>query len=65
MGGYGVVLAAFGLVLPARPLDAGIRMFPVFLVIAVSVMLFFYLFVTAFNKPAEERRLRPGDTITI
>lgn len=65
MGGYGVVLAAFGLVLPANPRDAGIRLIPVMLIIAVFVMIFFYLFAAAFNSPFEERRLRPGDTITI
>lgn len=65
MGGYGVVLAAFGLVLPATPRDAGIRLLPVMLIMTIMVMIFFYLFAASLNAPVEERRLRPGDTITI
>jgi len=65
LGGYGVVMAAFGLVLPATQRDAGIRLFPVFLIMVGMMMIFFYLFVHSFNAPQEERRLRPGETITI
>ncbi len=67
MGGYGVVLTAFGLVLQRNPRDAGIRILPVFVMIICMVSLFFYLLAASFdssrNPPRE--RLRPGETITI
>lgn len=65
IGGYGVVLAVFGFVLPARQRDAGVRLLPLFVVIGGVVLLFFYLFVTSFTAPNQEERLRPGETITI
>ncbi|MBL0226321.1 MAG: hypothetical protein IPQ16_12385 [Geobacteraceae bacterium] len=67
MGGYGVVLAAFGLVLPETPRDSGIRVLPVFLMIVALVSLFFYLLAASFDEPGTPRRerLRPGETITI
>lgn len=65
IGGYGVVLAVFGFVLSARQRDAGVRLLPLFLLIGGVVLLFFYLFVTSFNAPVQEQRLRPGETITI
>lgn len=65
MGGYGAVLTVFGFVLPARQRDAGIRLLPLFLLIMGVMMLFFYLFVSSFNAPVKEERLRPGETITI
>jgi hypothetical protein len=67
MGGYGVVLAAFGFVLPADNRDSGIRVLPVFLMITAAVSLFFYLLAASFDAPRTPRqeRLRPGETITI
>jgi hypothetical protein len=67
MGGYGVVMSAFGLVLPARQSDSGVRVIPsLFLIIGV-VSLFFYLLAASFDAPHEpsRERLRPGETITI
>jgi hypothetical protein len=67
MGGYGVVLAAFGLALPGTRRDSGVRVMPAFLMIVAVVSLFFYLLAASFDassKPPRER-LRPGETITI
>ncbi len=67
LGGYGVVLAAFGLVLPGTHRDSGVRIVPAFLLIVALVSLFFYLLAASFdttrNPPRE--RLRPGETLTI
>jgi len=67
MGGYGVVLAAFGLVLPGTTKDTGVRVMPAFLMIVAVVSLFFYLLAASFNAPADPQRerLRPGEAITI
>lgn len=67
MGGYGVVLSAFGLVLPPKRSDQDVRLMPsIFLIIGV-VSLFFYLLAASINAPTEPSRdrLRPGETITI
>ena len=67
IGAYGVVLAAFGLVLPHEKRDESIRILPVFLLAAGLIALFFYLLAASFDVPPnpEQRRLRPGETITI
>lgn len=67
MGGYGVVLAAFGLVLPGTQRDYGVRVMPAFLMIVAVVSFFFYLLAASLNAPHTPRhdRLRPGETITI
>jgi MFS-type transporter involved in bile tolerance (Atg22 family) len=67
MGGYGVVLAAFGLVLPGNLRDSGVRVMPAFFMIVAAVSLFFYLLAASFDAPANPpgERLRPGETITI
>ena len=67
MGGYGVVLAAFGLVLPGNQRDSGVRVMPAFILIVAAVSLFFYLLAASFNAPPDpsRERLRPGETITI
>jgi hypothetical protein len=67
LGGYGVVLAAFGLALPSDKRDAGARILPVFLMISATVFIFFYLLAASFDAPQKPRqeRLRPGETITI
>ena len=64
-GGYGVVLAAFGLVLPADSHDAKVRVLPIFLMIIATMSLFFYLLASSFNEPPRPERLHPGDTIMI
>jgi len=65
LGGYGVILTVFGFVLPADLYDVRIRLLPLFFMIVGAMMLFFYLFVSSFNAPVKEERLRPGETITI
>jgi hypothetical protein len=67
IGGYGVVLAAFGLVLPGNQRDSGVRVTPVFFMIVAVVSLFFYLLSASFDAPTKlpRERLRPGETITI
>jgi hypothetical protein len=67
MGGYGVIQAAFGLVLPARKGDSGVRVMPSLFLIVVVVSLFFYLLAASFDAPHDPTRdrLRPGETITI
>jgi len=67
IGGYGVIQSAFGLILPSRQSDSGIRVMPsIFLIVGV-VSLFFYLLAASFDAPHEptRERLRPGETITI
>jgi len=64
-GGYGVVLAAFGLVLPAEPRDARVRVLPMFIMILATIALFFYLLASSFNEPPRPERIQPGTTITI
>jgi hypothetical protein len=67
MGGYGVVLAAFGLALPGTRRDSGVRVMPAFLMIVAVVAFFFYLLAASFDAPSKPplERLRPGETITI
>ena len=65
MGGYGAVLAVLGFVLPATHGDSGIRIMPLFLVAMGLVVLFLYLFAASFSEPVEQRRLKPGTSITI
>lgn len=67
IGGYGVVLTTLGLLLSSLKNDTKIRLLPVFLSISAIVFLFFYLLSSAIDAPPreEQRRLRPGETITI
>lgn len=67
IGAYGVVLAAFGLVLPGNRGDAGVRVMPAFFMIVAVVSLYFYLLAVSFDSPSNppRERLRPGETITI
>ncbi|NVN89552.1 MAG: hypothetical protein HXX11_03015 [Desulfuromonadales bacterium] len=66
MGAYGVVLAVFGLVLPANSHDDfRIKLAPLFFLVVCSMILFFYLFVLSFMAPVQEERIKPGTTITI
>lgn len=68
LGGYGVVLSVFGLILPARHSDHSVRILPLLFMILGAIALFFYLLV-GFFTPTSERpgrdRVRPGETITI
>ena len=67
IGGYGVVVAVFGFVLSPLKNDTEVRLLPIFLSISVMIFIFFYLLSSSINAPAvdEQRRLRPGETITI
>jgi len=67
IGGYGVVVTALGFVLSPLKNDVKVRLLPVFLTISAMIFLFFYLLSTSINAPPgeEQRRLRPGETITI
>ena len=67
IGGYGAVVTVFGFALSPRKNDVQVRLLPMLLGIAALIFLFFYLLSTSINAPArdEQRRLRPGETITI
>lgn len=66
MGAYGVVLAVFGLVLPAnRHDDSRIRIAPLLFLVVSTMILFFYLFVLSFRSPETDQRVPPGTIITI
>lgn len=67
IGGYGVVLTTIGLMLSPLKSDLQIRLLPVFLSISAIIFLFFYLLSSAIDAPPreEQRRLRPGETVTI
>jgi len=67
LGGYGIVLATFGLVLPGNQRDTGVRLLPEFFMIIAVVSLFFYLLASSFDEPSDapRDRLRPGEAITI
>jgi nitrate/nitrite transporter NarK len=66
-GGYGVMVMVFGFVRSPLPKDAHIRLLPVFFGICALIALFFYLVSSAVDAPEreEQRRLRPGETVTI
>ncbi|MEI6218182.1 MAG: hypothetical protein WCP86_04730 [bacterium] len=67
IGSYGVVLAAFGFVLSSQKRDESVRILPTFIIISGLIVLFFYLLTASINSPVkqEQKRLRPGQTITI
>src|SRR6266704_6944930 len=67
IGGYGVMMTVLGFALSPRKDDAQVRLLPIFLCIFAMLFLFFYLLSSSINAPArdEQRRLRPGETITI
>ena len=67
IGGYGVVVTVFGFILSPRKNDAEVRLFPVILCISGMIFLYFYLLSDAMDSPAryEQRRVMPGETITI
>lgn len=67
IGGYGVVVTVFGFVLSPLKNDAHVRIMPVFLGISALILIFFYLLSSSIEAPdrEEQRRVRPGETITI
>lgn len=67
IGGYGVVVTVFGFVLSPRKSDDMVRIMPVFITISALIFFFFYLLSSSIQTPAreEQRRVRPGETITI
>jgi hypothetical protein len=67
IGGYGVVVVALGLALSPLKSDVQIRLLPLFLGISALICFFFYLLSSTIDAPAgdEQRRVRPGETITI
>ena len=65
MGGYGVVLSVFGLVLPGDARDLRVRVLPALFLIVGAVALYVYLLAASINEPPRQERLRPGETITI
>jgi nitrate/nitrite transporter NarK len=67
IGGYGVVVTVFGFVLSPLKNDSQVRLLPIFLGISAMIFLFFYLLSYSIDAPAgdEQRRVRPGETITI
>jgi len=64
-GGYGAVLTVFGLVLPGRINDAGVRLLPVFMLILTMFMIFIWLMISSLSDTPKQRHLRPNETITI
>ena len=67
IGGYGVVVTALGFAFSPLKNDIKVRLLPVFLGISALIFVFFYLLSSSFDAPArdEQRRVRPGETITI
>jgi hypothetical protein len=67
IGGYGVVVMAFGFALSPFKNDADVRLLPSVVFISAMIALFFYLLFSAIDAPPidEQRRVRPGETITI
>lgn len=67
IGGYGVVVTAFGFALSPLKNDAQVRILPTFIGISAVILLFFYLLSSSMEAPVrdEQQRLRPGETITI
>ena len=67
IGGYGVVVTVLGFVLSPLKYDIRIRLMPLFLGISALIILFFYLLSYSITAPPgdEQRRVRPGETITI
>ncbi len=67
IGSYGVILAAFGFVLSSQKRDESVRVLPTFLIISGLIALYFYLLTASISSPVkdQQKRLRPGQTITI
>lgn len=67
IGAYGVVVSVLGFVLSPLASDAKVRLLPILVGIFVIIVLFFYLLSSSIDAPSrdEQRRVRPGETITI
>jgi nitrate/nitrite transporter NarK len=67
IGGYGVVMTALGFAFSPLQNDYMVRLLPVFIGISALIFIFFYLLSSSFDTPVrnEQRRVRPGETITI
>ncbi|MDD5105842.1 MAG: hypothetical protein PHC49_09525 [Desulfuromonadaceae bacterium] len=67
IGGYGVMVMVLGFVRSPAKGDATIRLLPLFFGICAMIFFFFYLLSSSFDAPVrdEQRRLLPGETITI
>lgn len=67
IGGYGVVMTAFGFALSPLKNDVKVRIMPILIGICAAIVIFFYLLSSSIEAPArdEQRRVRPGETITI
>lgn len=67
IGGYGVVVTALGFAFSPHKNDGKVRLMPVFIGISALIFIFFYLLSSSFDSPVrnEQRRVRPGETITI
>lgn len=67
IGGYGAVVTVLGFVLSPIKKDTQVRILPIFCGITAMIILFFYLLSHSFDEPVREkqRRLRPGETVTI
>lgn len=67
IGGYGVVVTALGFALSPRGSDATVRLLPIAAGIIAMTLFYAYLLTTSIDAPArdEQRRIRPGETITI
>lgn len=63
-GGCGVVITAAGLLLPAGPQDARLRLGPAVLALIGVILLFVFLVFNSFNTPPPTR-LQPGESVTI
>lgn len=64
LGGFGVMVAVTGLVRSPDRSEPRIRLFPLLLMIAAVMALYFYLMASSFTSDRYER-LEPGETITI
>lgn len=67
IGSFGVVLAALGFALSPQKRDGAVRILPTLFLVSGLIILYFYLLTASFSNPVriEQKRLRPGDTITI
>lgn len=67
LGGYGAVVSVLGFVLSPDKNNGEVRLLPDVICISFIIFIFFYLLSSAIDAPMreEQRRLRPGETITI
>lgn len=67
IGSFGVVMTAFGFALSPQKTDIQVRLRPLLLCLFAVIFLFFYLLYSSIKAPVrdEQRRIRPGETVTI